>query len=132
MQSLERWHELVAQQDPTGLAEILAEDCVFYSPLVHAPQPGRDLTTWYLTGAMQVFNESFHYVKEVVTDTHAVLEFECVVDGITINGVDIITFDADGKFCEFKVMIRPRKAIDMMQAKMAAMLESMSAKEASA
>ena len=125
MQSLERWHELVAQQDPTGLAEILAEDCVFYSPLVHAPQPGRDLTTWYLTGAMQVFNESFHYVKEVVTETHAVLEFECVVDGITINGVDIITCDDADRIVEFRVMLRPLQAVNVAHAQMGAMLKKM-------
>jgi SnoaL-like domain len=127
MKTLEIWHAMLREMNVSRLDEILAEDCVFISPIVHTPQEGKELTKLYLTGAVQVFNESFHYVKEVVTDKHAVLEFECVVDGITINGVDIITFNEEGLFTEFKVMIRPLKAVNLMHQKMRAMLEQMSA-----
>lgn len=127
MNTLERWHQIVKERNPAGLEEILAQDCVFLSPVVHTPQVGKELTTMYLTGAMMVFNDSFHYVKEVVTEEHAVLEFVCEVEGTVINGVDIITFDAQGQIVEFKVMIRPLKAINMMQAKMFELLSSMSA-----
>ena len=127
MNTLERWHQIVQERNPAGLDEILAQDCVFLSPVVHTPQVGKELTTMYLSGAMMVFNDSFHYVKEVVTEEHAVLEFVCEVEGIEINGVDIISFDAQGQIVEFKVMIRPLKAINMMQAKMFELLSSMSA-----
>mgnify|MGYP001819838167 CR=1 FL=1 len=127
MTTLETWHEIIRDQDAGRLHEVLAENCVFLSPIVHAPQEGRELTTWYLTGAMNVFNESFHYTKEVVSGDHAVLEFSCEVDGITINGVDIMTFDDQGRICEFRVMIRPLKAINMMHARMRAMLDEMAA-----
>ena len=127
MNTLERWHQIVKERNPAGLEEILAQDCVFLSPVVHTPQVGKELTTMYLTGAMMVFNDSFHYVKEVVTEEHAVLEFVCEVEGTVINGVDIITFDAQGQIVEFKVMIRPLKAINMMQAKMFELLASMNA-----
>jgi hypothetical protein len=94
---------------------------------VHSPQIGRDLTRFYLTGALNVFNESFQYVKEVVSPRHAVLEFTCDVDGIMVNGVDIMTFDEEGKIVEFKVMVRPLKAVNLLHAKMRAMLEKMAA-----
>lgn len=125
MQTLELWHDIIANSDPARLDEILSEDCVFLSPVVHTPQEGREMTKFYLTGAMNVFNDSFRYVKEVVTEDHAVLEFECVVDGISINGVDIMSFDSQGKICEFKVMVRPLKAMNMLHQKMRAMLEQM-------
>lgn len=125
MDALARWHEIIRHRDAAGLGDILTPDCVFLSPVVHTPQQGRDLTVLYLTGAMHVFNETFHYTKEVVTDAHAVLEFECTVDGIVINGVDIITFANDGRICEFRVMVRPLKAMQMLHGKMAAMLDQL-------
>ena len=96
MHTLEVWHDILASGKLERLDEVLADDCVFLSPVVHTPQQGRELTTLYLTGAYQVFNDSFHYVKEVVSDEHAVLEFVCEVDGVMINGVDIMSFDAQG------------------------------------
>jgi hypothetical protein len=125
MNALERWHEIMKERKPELLDEILAEDCVFLSPVVHTPQQGREITRLYLTGAMHVLNDGFHYVKEVVSPEHAVLEFVCEIDGITVNGVDIISFDKDGKINEFKVMVRPLKAINMLHAKMGEMLEKL-------
>lgn len=130
MKTLELWHEIVANQDASRFDEVLAENCVFMSPVVHTPQEGREISKLYLTGAQNVFNDSFRYIKEVVTEEHAVLEFVCEVDGISINGVDIMTFDAQGKICEFKVMVRPLKAINLLHAKMKAMLETLSAQQA--
>lgn len=123
MNTMQIWHEIVENQSMDRLDEILALDCVFYSPVVHSPQAGRDLTKLYLTGALMVFNDSFRYVKQVINTEHAVLEFECKVDGILINGVDIMTFNAQGMIEEFKVMVRPLKAINMLHRKMHDMLE---------
>ena len=125
MNTLKRWHEIIERRDTELLDDILADDCVFFSPVVHTPQQGKELTKLYLTGAMHVLNNDFHYVKEVVTPEHAVLEFVCEVDGITVNGVDIISFDGDGKINEFKVMVRPLKAINMLHASMREMLEQL-------
>lgn len=126
-QTLALWHEIVSRGAMQRLDEVLAEDCVFISPVLHTPQVGRELTKMYLSGALRVFNDSFHYVKEVVDGPHAVLEFECDLDGIIINGVDIMTFDEAGKISEFKVMVRPLKAVHLLQARMQEMLERMSA-----
>lgn len=127
MNTLDIWHDLVRKKELKRLDEILSEDSVFISPIVHTPQQGRELTTLYLTAALNVFNESFQYVKEVVTAQHAVLEFTCEVDGILVNGVDIMTFDEAGKITEFKVMVRPLKAVNLLHAKMRSMLEEISA-----
>ena len=125
MNTLEIWHAMLRDMDPSRLDEVLAEDCVFLSPIVHSPQEGKELTKLYLTGAIQVFNESFHYVKEVVTESHAVLEFVCEIDGIVVNGVDIITCNTDDEITEFKVMVRPLKAMHLLHAKMKSMLEQL-------
>jgi hypothetical protein len=127
MNTLALWHDMVSKRELGRLGELLAEDCVFISPIVHTPQQGRELTQLYLTSALNVFNESFQYVKEVVAEQHAVLEFTCEVDGIVVNGVDIMTFDEAGRIVEFKVMVRPLKAVNLLHAKMRAMLEQLKA-----
>ena len=127
MNTLQTWHEILATGAMDRLDEILAEDCVFLSPVVHTPQEGREITKLYLQGAAHVLTGNFHYIKEVVTPEHAVLEFVCDVDGTKVNGVDIMTFDSDGKITEFKVMVRPLQAINVLHAKMKAMLEQLSA-----
>ena len=123
MNTVELWHKILHERDMDRLDDLLADDCVFLSPVVHTPQKGRELTRLYLTAAFALFNYSFHYVKEVVTPRHAVLEFMCDLDGIVVNGVDIMTFDEAGKIIEFKVMVRPLKAVTMLHGKMKAMLE---------
>ncbi|MEZ5570232.1 MAG: nuclear transport factor 2 family protein [Halioglobus sp.] len=126
-QTLALWHEILSSGAMHRLDEVLAEDCVFISPVLHTPQAGRELTKKYLGGAFQVFNDSFHYVKEVVDGPYAVLEFECDLDGIIVNGVDIMTFDEAGMISEFKVMVRPLKAVHLLQQRMQSMLERLSA-----
>jgi hypothetical protein len=130
LDTLALWHDILHERNPARLAEILAEDCVFHSPIVHTPQEGRELTTFYLTGAFHVFNDSFHYVKQVVNDSYAVLEFSCDIDGLQVNGVDIMTFDENGRISEFKVMVRPLKAINLLHQKMKAMLEELATSQA--
>jgi len=120
------WHRLVRSHDPSGLNDLLAEDAVFHSPVVHTPQRGRALTAAYLGAAFQVFfNDTFRYVREIVGASDAVLEFETEIDGVVVNGVDLIKWNAAGKITDFKVMIRPLKAINLIHQRMAAMLEAM-------
>jgi hypothetical protein len=124
-QTLETWHRLVRTQDPSGLNTLLAEDVVFHSPLMHSPQRGRKLTAMYLGAAFRVFfNPTFRYVREIVGKTDAMLEFETEIDGILVNGVDVIQWNGAGQIVDFKVMLRPLKAINLIHQKMAAMLQS--------
>lgn len=120
---LARWHQLVKDRNPEGVAQLLSEQVVFHSPVVHTPQIGKAITTQYLTAAFHVFfNESFRYTREIASGKEAVLEFQVEIDGLTVNGVDMITWDDEGRISEFKVMIRPLKAIHLIHQKMAAML----------
>src|ERR1700761_7481029 len=110
---LEKWHGFIRSQDHAALWDLLHPDVVFESPVVHTPQRGRDITFKYLMGAEKVLGGAgFTYVGEWLSDDGAVLEFEKEIDGIKINGVDIITFSQDGELItHFKVMVRPLKAI---------------------
>jgi hypothetical protein len=118
------WHRLVASQDPSGLDALLAEDAVFHSPVVHTPQRGRKLAALYLGAAFHVFfNPSFRYVREIVGASDAMLEFETEIDGVLVNGVDLIKWNEAGRIVEFKVMLRPLKAINLIHERMAAMLQ---------
>ncbi|MBX3713665.1 MAG: nuclear transport factor 2 family protein [Lysobacter sp.] len=122
---IEAWHALVEANDPAGLDALLADDAVFISPVVHAPQRGKALTKAYLSAAFQVFfNPDFRYVREIIGDTDAMLEFETEIDGVLVNGVDIIRWNTRGEIVEFKVMVRPLKAITAVHERMAAMLAS--------
>ena len=136
-QNMEKWHLHLKGQLAGGLDELLADDCVFYSPIVFSPQKGKELTKMYLSAAGNTFSDGdkkavpgqseskFKYIKEVLCGNHAVLEFESEIQGKYINGVDIITFNENGQITEFKVMIRPLQAINMMHEQMKAMLEKM-------
>lgn len=108
------------------LADLLADDVVFHSPVVHSPQVGRARTTMYLAGAMHVLgNSSFRYVRQVCQGHNAVLEFRADIDGVEVNGVDMISFDADGRICDFTVMLRPLKGIQIVRERMAELLAAM-------
>jgi hypothetical protein len=122
---LSTWHQLVRTRDTKGLAALLSDNVTFYSPVVHTPQTGKAIAIQYLSAAFHVFfNESFRYVRELAGDRDAVLEFQVEIDGISVNGVDMIKWDDEGRIVEFKVMIRPLKAINLIHQKMAAMLQA--------
>ncbi len=120
---LEAWHRIVSGGGSEGLDAILDDSAVFHSPVVHTPQEGRELTSLYLRAAAHVLGGSgFRYVREVVGANDAVLEFETELEGIHINGVDMIRWNDDGLITDFKVMIRPLKAINLLHRLMGEML----------
>jgi hypothetical protein len=124
--NLARWHAYMASgSDPAILSAMLADDAVFHSPVVHTPQVGKPVVMAYLVAASHVLgNDSFHYVRELVDADEMMLEFVTELDGVTINGVDIIRFNGDGKISNFKVMVRPLQAINKVWETMAAQLEA--------
>jgi hypothetical protein len=128
LSNIERWLGVAHNKDAAGLSEILHDDVVFSSPVVHTPQRGKALTTAYLTAALDVLaNESFSYVRTFDCGSRAALEFEAEVEGTHINGVDLIEWDDSGRITDFKVMIRPLQAIQKIHAGMAEMLKKMPA-----
>lgn len=141
---IERWHQHLRGRLDGGLDTILHEDCVFLSPIVFTPQHGRTITKMYLRAAGGTLagaapdgssdqsdaavtgDGPFRYTKEIRQGHHALLEFETEVEGTYVNGVDIITCDDDGAITEFRVMIRPLQAVNVVHAQMRSMLERMS------
>ena len=130
-QTIDRWHGYLLDDEPDGLDALLADDVVFYSPIVYTPQEGKAVTTMYLAAARQTLvgskpagddsdgsEQSFRYVKQVLDGHTAVLEFETLVEDTYVNGVDIIRIDDEGRIVEFRVMLRPLKAINLVHRQM--------------
>ena len=121
-QVVDEWHRIVDESDAGALRGVLAEDCVFRSPVVHTPQRGRTISAMYLASAMQVFEGSgFRYVAETVDERRAVLEFACELDGTHVNGVDLVDV-VDGEIVRFTVMVRPLQGIQELHRRMGAVL----------
>jgi hypothetical protein len=115
MIALDKWYDYVKSHDRAMLWDALHPDAVFESPVVHTPQRGRDVMFKYLSSAVKVLGgPSFAFVGEWHSDTGAVVEFEGEIDGIRINGVDIITVGDDGRITRFKVMVRPLQAVNLL------------------
>jgi hypothetical protein len=122
--AIKTWHEVVSTRSTHALEQLLADNVVFHSPVVHTPQVGKALTRMYLTGAMMVLaNDSFRYVREIIGERDAALEFVVEVDGIQVNGIDLIKWDDNDQIIDFKVMLRPLKAVNLIHQKMAAALQ---------
>ena len=125
--TIKTWHALVHSRDVQALQDLLADDVVFHSPVVHTPQKGKAITALYLTGAMHTLNnEHFRYEREIIGAHDAALEFVTEIDGVQINGVDLIRWREDGRIIDFKVMVRPLKAVNALHQAMGQMLQRLS------
>ena len=124
---VENWHRHVRGELPGGLDAVLADDVVFLSPIVFSPQRGKELTKLYLNAAGATIGDEskFRYVKQILSGHHAVLEFETELAGKYVNGIDMLTCNDEGRITEFKVMVRPLQAINLLHQQMAAMLKQM-------
>tara|TARA_S200000501_G_scaffold368824_1_gene407267 strand:- start:100 stop:480 length:381 start_codon:yes stop_codon:yes gene_type:complete len=124
MNPIKEWHEIVKSGNTESLSSIIDSDCIFYSPVVFTPQKGKELTIKYLSAAALVFgDDSFKYIKEVINEKNACLEFELKLNGIEINGVDLISWNDKNKISEFKVLIRPLKGVQLIHELMGGTLE---------
>ncbi|TYQ00322.1 hypothetical protein C7447_101934 [Tenacibaculum adriaticum] len=121
-----KWHEFVKTRNTSNLDEFIDDNAVLYSPVVWTPVEGKFMVTMYLMAAAKIIaNDHFKYVREVVDKENAILEFATEIDGITVEGVDMVTFTDEGKLKEIKVMIRPLKAVNIVHQKMGEYLEKM-------
>ncbi len=123
---IKSWHAYIERHDGVGLDELLAEDAVFESPVVFTPQRGKPIVMAYLKAAANVLGDAnFRYTGEWLSEDGAVLEFENEIDGIKINGVDIVRWNAEGKISHFKVMVRPLQAVNLLHRLMGETLAKM-------
>lgn len=125
--NLQSWFDYMMKgHDKTLLLDMLHDDVVFRSPVVHTPQEGKAITFAYLSAAGNTLgNGTFKYTRVFDCGDRAVLEFENEMDGIQVNGIDMIEWDGDGKITDFKVMVRPLKGMQVVHAAMGKMLEQM-------
>ncbi len=124
--ALQHWHKVMSTGDAQLLSKLLTDDVVFHSPVVHTPQKGKKITMAYLLAASKVLGgDGFTYVREIIGQENFVLEFKKEIDGILINGVDIVAFNENDQITDFKVMVRPLKAVNMIHQKMGEMLMKM-------
>ena len=121
--TLDAWHRIVAHRDPAGLTDLIADDAVLHSPAVHTPQEGKALTIGYLTAAIGVLGPTLAYHRTWHDDHSAVLEFTAEVDGKHVHGIDMFSWDADGRIDTFTVMIRPLQGLQAVIGQMAAALQ---------
>ncbi|MDW3648545.1 MAG: nuclear transport factor 2 family protein [Bacteroidia bacterium] len=130
IQTIEKWHQCMSSRDMSILDELLDEEVVFHSPVVWTPQKGKKMTTFYLMAADQVLGGGhFSYQKEIIGERQACLEFESKIGDTVVNGVDIISWNEEGKITEFKVMVRPLQAVNAIWKSMQMMLENMGYKK---
>lgn len=122
---IDRWHAFIeGAHDSAALDELLADDAVFYSPAVFTPQEGKAKTATYLTAAAKLFGGTdFHYVGQWCSEQSAVLEFAATIDGMYVNGIDMIAWNDADRITSFKVMIRPFKGLQLVMGKMAELLQ---------
>ena len=139
MNAIEKWHDIMkgdSSEAPNKLDDLLHDDVVFYSPVVYTPQKGKEITKLYLSAASGVFSSEkkgkeekkeskFKYIKEVVHGNHACLEFETEMNGVYVNGIDLITWDENDKIIEFKVLVRPLQAVNTLHQQMGQMLDKL-------
>ncbi len=124
--AIAKWYSVAAHNDVAALEQLLADDARFLSPVVFKPQVGKPLVAKYLKAALRVLkNDTFTYRNEWIGEASAVLEFEVLIDGIALNGIDMIAWNGDQKITQFKVMIRPLKAINLIHETMGSVLETM-------
>jgi len=122
---IDSWHTVFKRQELDKLDKIIADNAVFTSPVVFKPMEGKEITKMYLFAAGQSFNmDKFKYIREVHDGINSILEFETFIDDISVNGVDMIKWNNEGKIVDFKVMIRPLKAVQKVQEKMIESLNS--------
>ena len=122
---IEDWHRIARSGDCTALDRMIHEDAVFESPVVHTPQRGKAITIKFLTAAVATLNNpSSEFVGEWSGEQSVIVEFKSEIEGIAINGIDMIRFDDTGLITHFKVMIRPLKAVNLIHRKMGEMLAS--------
>lgn len=110
--TLKIWHQVVADKDPAKLTGIVHKDAVFRSPMVYKPYHGQGTLVFVLSQVIEIF-EDFTYHRELISEDgrSAFLEFTTNIGDKTLKGLDLITFDEDGKITEFEVLIRPMSGL---------------------
>ena len=96
----------------------IAPDVVLHSPITgRFTFEGRDA----VLGLIRQVREAFEDFRPLTTfgegDTRAVM-FEARVHGEPLQGLDVLTFDAEGRISEFRVFMRPLPSVTTLMAEL--------------
>jgi hypothetical protein len=115
--------------DFAALGDLLADDVVFRSPVAFKPYAGKPVVAAILRGVGRVFTD-FRYVRELEDistgsrgEGGSALVFETVVDGVSLNGIDLIRTNDAGLISELTVMVRPLSAANALATAMGAQFD---------
>ena len=97
-----------------ALARVLAENVVLIGPLSDEPLIGREAVTAAIRGVSTVAADLTY--KEVLSgETHHAAFFRLQIEDTTVDGMDYILLDADGKIAEVTIFWRPLPSAVEMQ-----------------
>jgi SnoaL-like protein len=113
----------VEAADMDAAVALLADDVVFRSPAVFKPYEGRETVATILRTVFGVF-EDFRYTDELAGDDAHGLVFEARVGDRSLQGIDLLRTDADGRIAEFTVMIRPASGLIAVAERMGPALQA--------
>ncbi len=123
--SVVRWRKAVENKDIAALSPILAENVVLCSPVKHDTYSGQSAVITYLSGAFKAFiNPSFRYINILSGAKSASLEFNVLIDGDLVDGIEVITWSDNGKITEIKLFLRPLNVINKIHQAMNSRLKS--------
>ncbi len=115
---VDAWHLSLEKNDPNILYDVLDDSFEFFSPAVFKSKE-KYMGFIYLMAASETFlGKDFSYKRQIIGEDNAVLEFECTINDVAVNGVDLFKWNKDNKFTEMKVMIRTEKALDAVKSEM--------------
>ncbi|MBI3213860.1 MAG: nuclear transport factor 2 family protein [Mycobacterium sp.] len=121
--AIQGWLDFMAAGDPQVLHDVLDDEVTFHSPAMFTPQIGREKSAAYLLAAEKMLSSNnFRYVDEWHADGSAILHFTVEIDGIQIEGIDMIHWNDRDKITRFTVMIRPLKGLQTVIAAMGELL----------
>jgi hypothetical protein len=113
----------VEAKDLSRIDALFDEDAVFRSPVVYRPYEGREAIKTILGAVLRVF-EDFRYAAQLEDGDTAVLAFETRVGEREVQGIDMLTFGADGRIVELTVMVRPMSGMHALAERMRELLEA--------
>ena len=104
---IEDWHAAVEERSYEKVDALLADGVTLVSPVAFKPFTDRAYILKVLENVVGTL-ENFRYTRStVLSDGGILLVFEGEIDGKTLEGIDLIDLNSEGKVETLKVMVRP-------------------------
>jgi ketosteroid isomerase-like protein len=121
-----RYRAAAQAKDHAGVMACMAEDIRLFSPTKLKPFEGKAMAS-FLFGHLFEVLEDFRFTEEMSAQNGAAtLFFTCRIGGYDAEGCDVLGFNAEGEIEDFRVLIRPLRAVEALNAAMGARLAARS------